>query len=185
VGRRADRQKLRQLREGRREAWEAAVSQHYKSIYRFLAYLTRDTGLAEDLTQETFASAWSGMDGYKARASFKTWLHRIAYHKFIDGRRRLRREAALLTGLEEASHDAPETSDPLARLAADERLRLLYDAVQRLKSSEHLVIVLHYIQGLSFREMSEVLEAPVGTVKWQTSRALKSLKQYLTTGVQS
>ncbi|MHC4260636.1 MAG: RNA polymerase sigma factor, partial [Planctomycetota bacterium] len=61
-----------------------------------------------------------------------------------------------------------------------EHSALLYEAMRRLESSEYIVIVLHYIQGLSFREMAKVLEEPVGTVKWQTSHALKRLKGFLT-----
>ncbi len=145
-----------------------------------MAYLTRDTRLAEELTQETFASAWAGIDSFKGRALIGTWLHRIAYHKFIDSKRRLQRDAALMDGLEPQNDTAPASSDPLHRLTADENCRLLYEAMRRLKSPEYTVVVLHYIQGLSFREAAKVLDQPVGTVKWQTSRALKSLKSYLT-----
>ena len=90
----AERKNLKMLRQDRRKAYEAAVLQHYRSIYRFMAYLTRDTGLAEELTQETFASAWANIDSFKARSSFKTWLHKIAYRKFIDSKRSNRRDAA-------------------------------------------------------------------------------------------
>ena len=180
MGRRDQRQNLKDLREGRRRAYEEVVLQHYRSVYRFMAYLTRDTGLAEELTQETFASAWANIDSFKARSSFKTWLHRIAYRKFIDSKRSNRRDAALMSGLKEGNDNAPETSNPLHRLTADENSRLLYEAMRRLRSQEYIVILLHYIQGLSFRHVAKVLDLPIGTVKWQTSRAIKTLNQYLT-----
>ena len=180
MGRRDQRQNLKDLRQGRRQAYEAVVLQHYRSIYRFMAYLTRDTGLAEELTQETFASAWANIDSFKGRASPGTWLHRIAYRKFIDSTRRLKLETTLMNGLEPQNEAAAEASDPLHQLTVDENYRLLYEAMRRLKSSDYMVIVLHYIQGLSFRQVAKVLDQPVGTVKWQTSRALKKLKAYLT-----
>jgi RNA polymerase sigma-70 factor (ECF subfamily) len=176
VGRRDQRQNLKDLR----RACEAVVLQHYRSIYRFMAYLTRDSNVAEELTQETFASAWANIDRFKGRASVGTWLHRIAYRKFIDTTRSLQRNAALIAGLKEERDNAPETSNPLHRLTADENYRLLYEAMKMLKSSEYIVLVLHYIQGFSFREVAKILDQPVGTVKWQTSRALKNLKSYLT-----
>jgi RNA polymerase sigma-70 factor (ECF subfamily) len=145
-----------------------------------MAYLTRDTSLAEELTQETFASAWANIDSFRSRASLGTWLHRIAYRKFIDSTRRLKRDAALADGLAPQNDTAPESSNPLYRLTADENYRLLYQAMRMLKSPEYTVLVLHYIQGLSFRQVAKVLDRPVGTVKWQTSRALKNLKSYLT-----
>lgn len=177
---RSERQNLKGILKGQRQAYEAVICQNYKSIYHFMAYLTGDTNLAEDLTQEAFASAWANIGHYKGRASLRTWLHKIAYHKFIDSRRRFKRHVTLLAGLRQGSRDVPETLNPLYRLMADEHSCLLYDAICRLEPSEHIVIVLHYIQGLSFREMSEVLGEPVGTVKWRTSRTLKKLKEILT-----
>ncbi len=144
-----------------------------------MAYLTRDTGLAEELTQETFASAWANIDSFKARSSFQTWLHTIAYRKFIDSKRSHRRDADLMAGLEVENDNATQDSNPLHRLSADENTRLLYEAMRSLKQAEYIAILLHYIQGLSFRQVAKVLNQPVGTVKWQTSRALKTLKQYL------
>jgi RNA polymerase sigma-70 factor (ECF subfamily) len=154
-------------------------------VYRFLAYLTLDAGLAEELTQETFAAAWAGVDSYKGRASLGTWLHRIAYRKFIDAKRGLERDRHLKDRLKEYAREAldGDVSDPFRRLAADEDRRLVYEAMLRLESSEYLVVLLHYIEGLSFREIAGVLDEPVGTVKWRTSRALKRLRQYLTGGV--
>lgn len=180
MGRRDQRQNLKELRRPRRRAYEAVVLQHYRGIFRFMAYLTRDTSLAEELTQETFASAWAGIDSFKARASLGTWLHRIAYRKFIDSTRSLRRDAALMAGLKQEKNSKTESSNPLHRLTADENSRLLYEAMRTLKSSEYIVIVLHYIQGLSFRQVAKILDQPVGTVKWQTSRALKRLRAHLT-----
>jgi len=82
--------------------------------------------------------------------------------------------------LRREKRDAPETLNPLYRLVTDERSFLLYEAMRKLKSSEYIVIVLHYIQGLSFREMAKVIDEPVGTSKWRTSKALKKLKALLT-----
>ena len=174
------KRQIKDIREGQREAWEAIICRNYKLIYRFLAYLTSDTSLAEDLTQETFVSAWANITRFKGRASLGTWLHRIAYNKFIDSRRSLERNTASMAGLQKAGRDVPETLNPLHRLMADEHSRLLYEAIHRLESFEYVAIVLHYIQGLSFREIAKVLDEPVGTVKWRTSRALKKLRTFLT-----
>jgi RNA polymerase sigma-70 factor (ECF subfamily) len=161
-------------------ACEQAVRQHYRPIYRFLAYLSADASLAEDLTQETFIAAWANIGRYRGRASFGTWLHKIAYNKFVDSGRRLERHAALMAGLKQDNPDVQETLNPLHRLMCDERSRLLYESMRKLEPSEYITIVLHYIQGLSFRDMANVLDEPTGTIKWRTSRALKRLKKFLT-----
>ncbi|MHC4456057.1 MAG: RNA polymerase sigma factor [Planctomycetota bacterium] len=176
---RSERQNLKNIRKGRREAYEAVISQHYRSIYRFMAYLTGDEGLAEDLTQETFTSAWANIDSYKGRASLGTWLHKIAYHKFIDSKRGLKHHATFMAGLKEKKKNSDESYNPLYQLTSDEHTRLLHKAICSLESPEYIVIVLHYIQELSFREMAKVLDEPAGTVKWRTSHALKRLKKLL------
>jgi len=176
---RTERQKLKGIRKGQRQAYEVVVCQHHKSIYRFMAYLTADVSLAEDLTQEVFICVWASIDGFKGHASLATWLHRIAYNKFVDSKRKLERDAALMTKLKQHSYDAREKSNPLDRIADDEHSRLLYEAIRTLESSEYIVIVLHYIQGLSLREMAGVLDESVGTVKWRTNQALKRLKSFL------
>jgi RNA polymerase sigma-70 factor (ECF subfamily) len=177
---RAERHNLKDIRKGQRQAYEAVICRHYKSIYRFVAYLTGDASLADDLTQETFVAAWANIDSYKGRALMKTWLHRIAYNKFIDSKRGLERHTAFMAGLKKETCDIPEASNPLYRLTADEHTRLLYEAMRNLKSSDYIVVVLHYIQGISFREMAKVLDEPIGTVKWRTNRALKRLRVFLT-----
>ena len=75
--------------------------------------------------------------------------------------------------------------NPLHQLAKDEHEHLLYEALRGLDSSEYIAIVLHYIQGFSFREMAGVLDEPAGTIKWRTSQALKKLRAILTGRIES
>ena len=86
-----DQRLLRHLRAGRPEACAELVHAHYKIVYRFLVHLTRDIHRAEDLTQDTFAAAWAKIGTFQGRATVATWLHRIAYTKFIDAQRAERR----------------------------------------------------------------------------------------------
>lgn len=73
-----------EMRAGNREACARLVREHHAPVYRLLYHLTQDVHLAEDLTQETFATAWQRIDQFEGRASPGTWLHRIAYNKFVD-----------------------------------------------------------------------------------------------------
>ena len=175
----AERQILKDLCRGRREAYEKVICRHYKDIYRFMVYLTNNTNLAEDLTQETFASAWERAESFKGRASLKTWLHRIAYHKFIDMGRKIHRYDKLID--ETGQNNSKETGvfNPLQKIIDKEDSRVLYENIQRLKPAEQVVIILHYIQDMSFRQMAKVLNKSAGTVKWRTSCALKHLRTFL------
>lgn len=169
---------LEAIRAGCREAAEAIVHRHHAGVYRFLLHLTRDPDRADDLTQETFASAWHRIGDFRGRSALGTWLHRIAFGKFVDARRsRLRAEAAL-AGLRRARPDPPD-GDPAGAVLDGERSRRLYEAVQALGEPERVVVVLHYLQGLSLRDVAGVIRCPVGTVKWRTSRALARLRERL------
>jgi RNA polymerase sigma-70 factor (ECF subfamily) len=167
---------LTNLRAGCPEACAELVRAHYQTVYRFLAHLTRNVHLAEDLTQETFAAAWSKITAFQGRSTLATWLHRIAYTKFIDAQRARRRASGILDRLTQP-RAAP--ADPLDSVMADDEAQRLYRVMDRLDAPERSVIVLHYLQGLSYSEMASVLDEPTGTVKWRTALALERLRAML------
>ena len=169
---------VRRIVAGDHEACVQLIRLHHAPIYRLLVRLCRDTHLAEDLTQETFAAAWAGMDRFKGSSSLATWLHRIAYRKLVDARRRRSYQTTDdPAGVQDqiCSH----ASEPLEAVLAEERGREVYRALGRLDPAHREAIVLHYLQGLSYREMAEVLDEPVGTVKGRVSEALAKLRMVL------
>jgi RNA polymerase sigma-70 factor, ECF subfamily len=174
VGGRSERRILKALHEGRREAYEEVIEAHYASIYRLLLFLTRDASLAEDMTQEVFASAWAAIQGFRGDASVKTWLRRIAYNLFVDAQRRRKRDESLAGKLGEG--DPGMAADPLSRIMTDEHLVRMYRAMDDLDGQERAVVLLHYLDGLSYREMAQVLRQPAGTLKWVTHQALEKLR---------
>ncbi len=174
--RRAERALAQRIRQGDADAVRTFVRAHYERVYRYLAHLCRDVPTAEDLTQETFTSAWRAIGRFGGTSSLATWLHRIARNAFLDHCRRRRRRPPVAPG----DVERPDGRDPLAELLADEQRRRLHAAVEALAAAERESIVLHYFQGLSYRQMAEVLDEPVGTVKWRTGRALKQLNAILT-----
>jgi RNA polymerase sigma-70 factor (ECF subfamily) len=180
VGRRLERLKLRSAVKGQREACEEVICEHYKSIYCFLVYLSGDANLSEDLTQETFISAWSNMNQFEGRASLKSWLHRIAYNKFLDSERSSKKRSDLTADFKDDDSSEQKLFDPLHKISQDEHSRILFEAIHRLEHAEYVVIVLHYIQDFSYREMANILKEPVGTIKWRTNKTLKKLREILT-----
>ena len=171
---RSERRILKALREGGREAYEEVIEVHYASIYRLLLFLTRDASVAEDMTQEVFASAWAAIQGFRGDATIKTWLRRIAYHLFLGAQRRKKREKSLADRL--GGGGSGTEADPLFRIMTDESLVRMYRAMDDLDSAERAVLLLHYLDGLSYREMARVLQQPTGTLKWMTHRALEKLR---------
>jgi RNA polymerase sigma-70 factor (ECF subfamily) len=168
-----DRRSLKSPRSGRLETYAEFVHDHYQSVYRFLLHMSGDVHCAEDLTQETFTTAWERIDTFHGRSTLATWVHRIAYTKFIDGHRTERRSATIR---ERHSSSLIAANDPLETAMAVDDARRLHRALDELDSAELVVLVLHYFQGLSYREMAAVLDEPTGTVKWRTSEALNALR---------
>jgi len=161
------------LRAGRSEAYAQLIHGHYQAVYRFLLHLTRDIPQAEDLTQEVFVAAWERIVTFQGRSTLATWLHRIAYTKFIDCERSKQRAAAF----RERQPGTPfALAEPLDVLVADDEARHLYVALDQLDTADRTLLVLHYLQGLSYREMASVLNEPSGTVKWRTREALNCLR---------
>ncbi len=173
---RQERRLLKAIRSGSREACAEVVRRHYGRIYGFLLHLSSQVSTAEDLTQETFTAAWASIGSFRGRASIGTWLHRIAYGKFIDFKRRDKRGQAATEQLRNKANRTISVRCPLEKVIANERSQCIYKAVGDLRAADREVIVLHYFQGLSFRQIGTVLDEPVGTVKWRTSRALGRLK---------
>jgi RNA polymerase sigma-70 factor, ECF subfamily len=171
-----DRHLLDGLRGGRPQAGREIIENYYQPIYRFLFYLTSSVHLAEDLTQETFSAAWASVAEFEGRSTLKTWLHRIAYSKFIDHQRAVRREASLCERLTIARL---HVVDPAEAAMDAEHASRLYRALAEVDDADRTLLVLHYLQELSYREMAAVLSKPSGTLKWQVREALNRLRKLL------
>jgi RNA polymerase sigma-70 factor (ECF subfamily) len=184
VTQRSDNSLVSRILAGNHEACVELIGHYHAPIYRLLLHLSRDAHLAEDLAQETFLAAWSKIGRFNAASSLNTWLHTIAYRKFIDACRR--RERTLSTQ-GDASIDVAESNSPSPydSALASENTRRLYRALDRLKSAERDVVVLHYLQGLSYEEMAAVLSQPSGTVKWRTRQALEHLRRALESKIET
>jgi RNA polymerase sigma-70 factor (ECF subfamily) len=162
---------------GDRAASAEFIGRFHAPIYRLLIHLARDAHSAEDLAQETFLAAWKNISSFNAASSLNTWLHSIAYRKFIDANRRNERSVAIAAASTDEVH--AKTLSPYESALANDEARQLYRALDRLRPRERDVVVLHYLQGLSYEELATVLREPSGTVKWRSRQALESLRTSL------
>jgi len=173
-----DRKLLRGLTAGQKSAYIQAVEQHYKRLYAFLYRLARDETLAEDLTQETFAAAWRSLDQFDGRASFATWLHKIALNVYRQYRRG---DHLNFVPLDEEIVEAwpdPEPG-PLERLIAEDLQLKVQQALARLPEAYREVVILRVYQDLKYREVAEVLGVPMGTVQFRLHIAFQKLREAL------
>lgn len=150
-------------------AGERFVTENYPRIYRLLRHLTQDAQAAEDLTQQTFMKAWQGLVGFKGEASLVTWLHRIAYHEYTHWLRD-RRDCVPLD-------EAMELMDPRAFEGLE--TIALSRALSQLSSELRETFLLFYVQELSIKEVSVILDTSPGTIKSRLFTARERLREHL------
>jgi RNA polymerase sigma-70 factor (ECF subfamily) len=176
-----ERALIERAKSGDAAACGALVRAHYAAVYRLLAHLTRgDAYAAEDLCQDAFAAAWQKLGTFAGGSSFATWIHRIAYRRFLDWLRshRSAHEGRAPIG-DGPGLEPTDSRDPLADAVADEEARTLHAALDRLGDADRQVLVMHYLTGLSYRQIAEITDEPAGTVKWRTSAAIARLREIL------
>jgi RNA polymerase sigma-70 factor (ECF subfamily) len=167
-------QLCRKARDGDTTAASELIMLHHERIFAFLRRLCGNDEDAADLTQRTFARAWSALPSYAGRSSFSTWLHGIARNQHVDWRRKgSRTEAQTDEWWENCAGDGP---DPFENAAEREQARRLYALVDKLDDNAREAVHLHYYQGLSLKETAEALELSPSTLKYRLREAVNFLK---------
>jgi RNA polymerase sigma factor (sigma-70 family) len=164
------------LRAGDPNACRELIRRHHRVVFGHLRRLGADEALAEDLTQETYATAWRRIGDLRKTASLRSWLLTIARNEFLQF---VRRRDPTVTGLDALPERASEEPGAEAAASLAERDRNLQRAVARLEPQLQQTVGLHYFQDLSLREVAEVLGVPRGTVKSRLNRALEALRGLL------
>jgi RNA polymerase sigma-70 factor (ECF subfamily) len=162
----------------REAAFRELVRRHAATVRAVAVSVTGDGAAAEDVVQEVFLRVYQARERYVAdRASFRTWLARIARNLALnarrDGARRRARSTALLDS--DAAPAAPDAL-PGEALEADDRARALRAAIERLPAAEREVLALRYQQGLSYDEIGEAMGAGAPAIKQRAWRAMQRLR---------
>jgi RNA polymerase sigma-70 factor (ECF subfamily) len=135
-----------------------------------------DAQIAEDAAQETFIQAWLHLPSYRPQASLRSWLYRIAVNAATD---MLRKEKRILpNALEDLQLQDPQL-DPEALFFQEERTALVRRAILSLPDASRAVLVLREYEGMSYHEIAEALDIPVGTVMSRLNYARKTLRDKL------
>jgi RNA polymerase sigma-70 factor (ECF subfamily) len=173
---------------GQTEAFGVLVRRYERELYGYLRRYVGDGTLAEDVFQNTFLQLYLKSSQYEPGRPVRPWLYTIATHQAIDALRRNGRHQAL--SLEQRRQDSSdgdlrsllETLEsrgpaPLDSASAQERKERVRASVDRLPDFLREVVLLAYYQGLKYREIADVLDIPVGTVKSRLHAALVKLQE--------
>lgn len=162
-------------RAGDRQAFAALVERHWGPIFRWLAGLTNNRHLAEDLTQEAFLRAWRALNTFQEGASFRVWLFSIARHCLID-RQRGPRGTPTVGLSERMTTPAP---DPADQAEDRENAALFQQACGRLPDHLQAAFLLWAQNDVSFAEVAGVLGITEATARWRVFKARLTLMREL------
>lgn len=167
---------------GDQKAYAELMDRYRDSIYFMLLKMVRNKDDADDLTIEAFGKAFKRLEQYTPNFAFSTWLFKIATNNAIDYLRRKKNNTySIDKGIEndeggEMSIDIKsEGPDPEEKFIKKEKVKLMREVVEKLKPNYRLLIEMRYFEEMSYDEISDKLELPLGTVKAQLFRARELL----------
>jgi RNA polymerase sigma-70 factor, ECF subfamily len=170
---------------GDTRSFEMLVVKYQRRIERLIGRMVRDADLVQDIAQESFIRAYRALPQFRGESAFYTWLYRIAVNTAKKALVELKRDplvfessSALRDDGEETSRVENELSDgatPDALLASKEIAAAVNAAIEALSEDLRQAITLREIEGLSYEEIAEVMNSPIGTVRSRIFRAREAI----------
>lgn len=171
---------------GDQKAFELLVIKYQRRIQRLIGRMVRDVDLVEDIAQETFIRAYRALAQFRGDAQFYTWLYRIAVNTAKKALMDMKRDPTVSENSFKSADD-DETSmleneltsseTPDAVLASKEIAEMVNAAMDALPEELRQAITLREIEGLSYEEISEAMNCPIGTVRSRIFRAREAISQ--------
>lgn len=184
----SDEELMAQFCLGQTEVFGALVKRYERELYGYLYRYLGDRNLADDVFQNTFLQLYTKSGKYETGRPVRPWLYTIATHQAIDALRRNGRHQAI--SLDQTREELPDGDvrglvdlveargpGPCEQVQGEERRERVRASVDRLPDFLRQVVVLAYYQGLKYREIADVLDIPVGTVKSRLHAALVKLQE--------
>lgn len=164
---------LTRAQSGERNAFSELVRLHAPGVLNVVYRMCGDQQIAEDAAQETFIQAWLHLSSYRPQTGLRNWLYRIAVNAATD---MLRREKRILSIAVDDFHLADPQPGPEALFSQEELAASVQQAVSSLPEASRAVLVLREYEGLSYQEIAEALDIPVGTVMSRLNYARSLLR---------
>ena len=176
---------IEQLKQGDESAFKVIVEQWQDMVYNTILGIVQNETEAEDLAQDVFIKVFEKISTFKGDSKFSTWLYRIATTTALDHLRSKKRKKrfgflqSLGGGGTEEKEQVPDFHHPGISLDNKERAAVLFKAIEGLPENQKSAYTLHKLEGLSYRDVSEVLNTTVSAVESLMSRANQNLRKQL------
>jgi RNA polymerase sigma-70 factor, ECF subfamily len=177
---------VQELQAGSETAFDWLVTHYHGPVYNLILGMLGDTSDAADGTQEVFLKAFRGIRNFRQGSSLKTWLYRIAIREALNHKRWFKRHLQKNVSIDAEPEEGQARIDiedlgatPFEQLATQEIQVAVQGALQQVPEVFRSAVILRDLEGLSYEEVSEVLECSVGTVKSRILRGRRALKEIL------
>jgi RNA polymerase sigma-70 factor (ECF subfamily) len=181
-----DQQLVQRVQRGEKAAFDLLVVKYQRKIFRLLSRLIRDPAEVEDVAQEAFIKAYRALPNFRGDSAFYTWLYRIAINTAKNWLVSQGRRAPTST---EADIEEAETFDdgeqlrdlntPDSMLLTKQVADAVNRAIEQLPEDLRTAIVLRELEGLSYEEIAETMNCPIGTVRSRIFRAREAIAEEL------
>ena len=185
----ADRSLVERAQGGDSRAFEMLVVKYQRRIERLISRMVRDADLVHDIAQETFIRAYRALPQFRGESAFYTWLYRIAVNTAKKALVELKRDpvstdaARARPGEDDETyrtdHELSDGETPEALLASKEIAATVNAAIDALSEDLRQAITLREIEGLSYEEIADVMNCPIGTVRSRIFRAREAIASRL------
>lgn len=180
---------VERVQRGDVKAFEMLVVKYQRRIERLVSRMVRDKDLVDDISQETFIRAYRAMPKFRFESAFYTWLYRIAVNTAKKFLLELKRDPTVSESFLKSTDEEDETSrteneptdsgTPDALLASKQVAEAVNAAVEALSEDLRQAIVLREVEGLSYEEIAETMNCPIGTVRSRIFRAREAIASRL------
>ena len=183
-----DRELIERAKRGDESAYRELLLKYQRPVFNICLRMVRNHEQAEDLAQDAFVKTFGMLERYNPSYAFSNWLFKITSNLCIDSMRKRKIDTLPMDapvssekGEYERQYESP-TDDPERVMLKGEKMRLLNEAIEALPEHYRIMIVLRHQEDLSYEEIAETLEVPLGTVKARIHRAREMLKTRLGQG---
>lgn len=182
-----DRQLVERVQRGDKYAFDLLVVKYQRRLARLLSQFVRDSAEVEDIAQETFIKAYRALPSFRGDSAFYTWLYRIGINtakNFLVSQGR--KAPATINGFDnedaenfEGADQLREMNTPESELMGKQVAQTVNQALDALPEELRTAIILREIEGLSYEEIADIMECPIGTVRSRIFRAREAVADKL------
>ena len=180
-----DKELVKRVQQGDKSAFDILVVKYQQKVVNLISRYVSDQSECHDVAQETFIKAYKALGNFRGDSQFYTWLYRIAANTAKNHlASRSRKSPAYAVDVDDAEHFTGESglkdyTNPENLLLTDEIKQTVFHAIESLPDDLKSAITLREIEGLSYEEIADVMDCPIGTVRSRIFRARDAIDKEL------